>query len=526
MTMSMALPPTSLVRLPMAQRGIFNVDIGFAHQAQLVMSGLSRSPHCACCGPVPPPALQYGQQGGEGCNVLRLRGDPASILAAGHGNLGSALLEVFGEEGLWAIFGRADAVGAQLLHCGGMNHVFMVAHAGRLAKCVRPALLAASEVGAASRLLRSSPGIAWDAHAVFPLAAFVCGLSEGSGPGPPYEVLVFEHLDGCSSVKELIRMFERTHQFGPLQRSSVCAAYRDSGTCDHLQQLESLLARQVPLLNRRFQRAHQRRHGDYKADNLLVGRGGVLRLVDFLCPFCTSCDLEEFLSSTNSMHTGVQQLRAAAIRAWQVPWTGSLSLECALTPEDVAGNGSLVASLRRLVEAQQEQPLFGPMPSLLNQIQWPSISLAFAGQLPSPVQSRQSAPLSPTARHLGHCGSFQVGLPSVAAPTYNSFLHFEEEYVYESGDPWAPTPIKIPAVSGNMTPPTCGACNLWAPAPLRSQARRVGAGATPQHLPTACSFSPSGMGAVGQQSWFGGSPGGVQTGPLRPGSLVAPLFFG
>merc|ERR1711879_905758 len=103
-------------------------------------------------------------------------------------------------------------------------------------------------------------------------------------------------------------MYERTHAVGMLQNSSPCVAHRELGVCEHVHWLSSLLVQQVPLLNRRFQAMHGRRHGDFKANNVLVERGGTPRLADFLSAFCRSCDRNEFLGSIPSMHPAVRDM--------------------------------------------------------------------------------------------------------------------------------------------------------------------------------------------------------------------------
>lgn len=321
-----------------------------------------------------------------------MHGDPGEVGCVSDSELASALQRVFGAEGLRALFGRADAEGARRLNSGGLNHVFMVALAGRLAKCTRPRSMHLSEAREAERLLREAPGLASDVHTVFPLAAFLCRERMPVASGPqPCEVVVFEHLEGCRSLGDLLRMYERTHPVGALRGVAPCPQHRHSGACEHIAQLRSLVAQQAARLNWRFQAMHGRRHGDFKADNVLLDRRGVLRLADFLSPFCTSCDKDEFLGSTDSVHPAINEMRGAFDCAWQAEAQRAEVLArvpgCLIAPEEAFHNVQLLEALERLTAARQSQSLFGPVPSLLS-----NIGMIGPGMAMMPVFSTQKPP--------------------------------------------------------------------------------------------------------------------------------------
>ncbi|CAK0877255.1 unnamed protein product [Prorocentrum cordatum] len=176
-----------------------------------------------------------------------------------------------------------------------------------------------------------------------------------------------------------------------LRSGAACSAHRGGGACEHAQLLRSLLVHQVPRLNRRFQSRHGRRHGDFKADNVLIDRSGIPRLADFLSPFCQSCDREELLCSICSSHPAVQEMKSAVGGAWSgrsaadEAWLGRPG--AALEPGEACGNARLLADLERLVAAGQSQSIFGPMPSLLStvvgrQVPWESAALGSASPTP------------------------------------------------------------------------------------------------------------------------------------------------
>mmetsp|Transcript_88864 Transcript_88864/g.276060 ORF Transcript_88864/g.276060 Transcript_88864/m.276060 type:complete len:474 (+) Transcript_88864:1-1422(+) len=360
-------------------------------RASLQLQAMPRVPGCSCCRP--PVPLWLGAP--WACPELRVRGDPGEVGRVGEGDIAPALLGVFGTSGLQALFGRPDATGARRLRCGGLNHVFMVAHAGRLAKCTRPRDEHFSEAREAERLRRDAPLLAGDVHAVAPIAAFVCRESTPAlGSRTPCEVVVFEHLEGCRSLGELLRMFERTHPTGPLQSTAACAAHQKCGACGHVGPLRSLLAHQSARLSRRFQAMHGRRHGDLKADNVLLDRRGVPKLVDFLSPFCQSCDREEFLGSTDSLHPVVNEMRGAFDHLWHVEARHAEVLAqtpgCMLSPGEAFCNQQLMEALEQLSVLRQSQPLFGPVPSLLRNVglaPWPAAAAA-----PSAAVALERAP--------------------------------------------------------------------------------------------------------------------------------------
>lgn len=347
-----------------AAQGVFCVNLEFSHVT------LDTLP-CSCCQPAGPLA-----QPRQSCPVIPVHANLAELGNAKPQMVGPLLQRLFGVEGLLALFGRADVNGAKLVHGGGMNHVFMVAHAGRLVKCIRPQAEHFSEAQEAARLRCASPGLIADVHAVFPLASFVCQPIAPLWNQLPHEVVVFEYLDKCRSLRDVVRMFERTHPVGVLQSTAACTAHRSSGTCEHVLPLRSLVVQQVARIGRRFQFLYGRRHGDLKADNVLLDRRGVPRLADFLSPFCKTCDREEFTNSISSANPAVQTMRSAFDAAWhcELQRAGELvayrcSSDCVTDAVDVGRNLHLLEALEQLMAQSKSNSLFGPLPSLLSGLQ-------------------------------------------------------------------------------------------------------------------------------------------------------------
>lgn len=344
---------------------------------------------CTCCKPV--------QDSREVCHglaaprILKLAGNPEQVVHAEDKDLAFALQDVFGREGIQAIFGCASTQCAKRLKCVGFNHDFMVELGGKLAKCIRPHAGAGgrfSEVMEAERLCRSAPSLQNDRHAVFPTSAFLC-QAPCAGQGEfCCEILVFPFLEGCQPLGDMIRSFERSHPCGVLRRGAACKEHLsdESGQkrCSHAQALHDLV-RQAARLGRRFQAVHGRRHGDFKADNLLLDRAGNLRLADFLSPFCTTCDADEFLKSLQSRHPTTQELQ----ETFRAEWSQQASVAVP-SANEICRNSWLQEDLRQLLAASQQQSLFGPMPDLLQGLS----PLAPGG---SPTGTAAGAGLSPLA---------------------------------------------------------------------------------------------------------------------------------
>ncbi|CAE7209718.1 unnamed protein product, partial [Symbiodinium natans] len=236
--------------------------------------------------------------------VLQLVGDLEEVVDAAEHDLPAAVTRTFGSDGIKTLFGRSSAEGIRRLRCSGFNHVFMLELGGKLMKCIRPHGGAGgqfSEALEAERLRRSSPSLCKDPQVIFPEAFFIC--QDHASSAFICEVLVFEYLPTCQSVADVWKSYERTHPCGVRQQASACSAHRADAEvrCEHTKALRSLV-RQVALLGRHFQAIHGRRHGDFKADNVLIDRHGRLHLADFLSPFCVSCDREEFCNSLQSQH--------------------------------------------------------------------------------------------------------------------------------------------------------------------------------------------------------------------------------
>jgi len=168
---------------------------------------------------------------------------------------------------------------------------------------------------------------------------------------------------------------------GVLQHTATCAEYRACGTCQHVPLLQSLVVQQSARLSARFQALHGRRHGDFKTDNILLDRGGVPKLADFLTPFCRSCDRREFVTSASANHHVVQEMQVAFERAWSEETVRSSTFVfpgvSALEPGEREGNARLMEALEQLVSASQansvfsassQGSLFGPVPDLLGSL--------------------------------------------------------------------------------------------------------------------------------------------------------------
>eukprot|EP00931_Biecheleriopsis_adriatica_P054853 TRINITY_DN32320_c0_g1_i1.p1 TRINITY_DN32320_c0_g1~~TRINITY_DN32320_c0_g1_i1.p1 ORF type:complete len:726 (+),score=143.98 TRINITY_DN32320_c0_g1_i1:319-2178(+) len=389
---------------------------------QLLPRTGSGSYECRCCKPIE----NIGDKVNTATSpVLRLAAEPEEVLRADEEDVAAALQSIFGPEGLQALFGRCTAQGAKRLHCGGYNHVFMVELGGRLAKCIRPHGGAGgrfSEAGEAERLRRQAPGLPQDTHAVFPTAAYLCRRAEEDFC---CEVLVFEYIKSCQSIGDLFRSFERTHPHGILRQGSSCKEHRadeaGEAKCSHARALLQLV-RQAARLGRRFQSLHGRRHGDFKADNVLVDLDGRLRLSDFLSPFCTACDVEEFQTSLKSAQPLAKELQSAFESEWlQATFEGRrVSAE---VPSDLRSNKWLAEELTQLVEATKTQPLFGPVPDLLGSLTaWqPGTQLTSPNLSPGASQPLESIKTSPNLLTFGSSSSSTCPSPlnRAASPLQN-----------------------------------------------------------------------------------------------------------
>lgn len=361
----------------------------------------------------------------DAVSTLSLKGHLQEVLEANEQNLPTALSNVFGEDGLSAIFGRSSADGAKRLRCGGFNHVFMIELGGKLAKCIRPHGGAGgdcSEVVESERLRHHFPSLCQDQQVLFPQAAFLCkGMASTR-----YicEVMVFDFLPGCQSVADLCRDFERTHPCGVRRQAASCAEHRaleeDKVNCEHFRALQALV-RRAASLGRHFQQVHGRRHGDFKADNILVDQHGNLLLSDFLSPFCAACDRNEFQTSIQSGHPICQDLQQVFEEEWQAP-ACQLSNEAAQRRQ-VAW---LAGEMRKLSEVSSQQSIFGPLPDLLQSISaWssppkmsaPQGALGLAEKLPANESPSFSTALaSPIATS---------PITTISSPSGPSFSWFE-----------------------------------------------------------------------------------------------------
>lgn len=208
---------------------------------------------------------------------------------------------------------------------------------------------------------------------MFPLASFVCqpALEElhADLTSQPFEIMVFDYLEGCQNLGELIRVFEKTHPNGTLRCSAACPEHRSGQPCRHAQQMRSLMSQQVPFLNKRFQALFNRRHGDLKADNVMIERNGNVRLGDFLNPFCTSCDLDEFMRSTVSTNPLMAEIREGFAQTWQAmsPNVPAQANRPALGPNETSQNVDLMHALAAMsTSGPASYPMFNnPSTSVL-----------------------------------------------------------------------------------------------------------------------------------------------------------------
>lgn len=524
----------------------------FMRQAVVDAGGcLCLEPSCSCCRPVPPPMQR------KGCKSILLHADPKMLAAADDEHVPAVLQRLLGGEGLLKVFGRPDAHGARRIRCRGMNHVFMVAHAGLLAKCISPKAEHHSEAQEAERLRQEVPSLTVDEHALFPVAVFAC---QAASPffqlSAAYEITVFLFLDGCHSVGDLVRMFERSHPSGCLQSTAACQSFRGTGHCEHLAHLRSLFVQQVPRLSARFQKMHNRRHGDFKADNVLIDRRGIPRLADFLSPFCTSCDRGEFVTSVTSISPIIVALQGEFERAWQ----GEMQREGqvhVLEAGDAARNVVLMDGLERLAASCTGVPMLGPMPSLLSGLglsPLPARPLSVAHsfnvapspppQEGAPAVAMGSMPLASPSRRAsvvgGRAGSLLVS--AHASPLRGScdgmacFIGFQQQALVMPQFPFTgqPSPhrgLRNPATPA-LSPSAPAACSL-APRPDQGfgasllancggmplpQPKLAPQFETPQRLPPTASAHAAAGGHPGWSSLPPGAFGAAGQSPLGGGS--------
>lgn len=291
------------------------IDLSFA-------SGILSQPICMCCGPS---GIRQGRPLGEAEYLPEIVVNKNPIDSR-EDSLDADLLAAFGAEGLQILFERSDAHGIERVGEGGLNHALMVALGNRLIKFthVTPGR---SEACEAQRLLREIPEMASDPHIACPLGAYRCRMN---GASFPCELTMYPFHAATKTVTDIILLFECTHPPEPMRRSSPCLEYRQGTSCKHMQQICSLV-KQVAGINRLFQKRYGRRHGDFKANNVLVDSQGRLVLVDLLNDSLVTCDREEFTRSLGKAHPFVSELQQyfqQACEWWSSQPEPSFSSEC------------------------------------------------------------------------------------------------------------------------------------------------------------------------------------------------------
>lgn len=329
---------------------------------------------CKCCFPAPLTTCVSPHNGiSAPLETLSVSADPSEIAHVA-GDIAPALLRVFRPNGLLKLFGTEDPTGARRIERGGTNRVFMVEHNGRLARCTRQQQYR-TETSEAERLIKSKPGMLDDIHVSFPMAAFVC-LPVASGAWAhkePCEVTVFKYFHGCRPLCDILRMFEHTHHCGPAHRRSPCIDYRENGICEHIKPLQRLIGQQLPKLIMRFQALYHRRHGNLKADNVLVERNGNIRLVDFLNTTLSQCDRNEFMCSTLTRNGHVQDARLAFDLSWRDCMKYRVSSAkpkvggCGISLFEMDCNIDLLKALESLSQSSTE-------PCTVTPTSWPPVS--------------------------------------------------------------------------------------------------------------------------------------------------------
>jgi len=145
-----------------------------------------------------------------------------------------------------------------------------------------------------------------------------------------------------------------------------------------------LAVNQAVRVNTRFHAKYGRRHGDFKADNILLDREGVPKLVDFFSPFCRSCDRDQFRESTFSAHPVVQDIRGALAASWHDEARRASALaaaELVIDADEASCNMWLLQELKLLVAGLAGEEV--PSPVTLATVSPPGPLLSVrGGELP------------------------------------------------------------------------------------------------------------------------------------------------
>eukprot|EP00397_Hematodinium_sp_SG-2012_P006909 GEMP01006946.1.p1 GENE.GEMP01006946.1~~GEMP01006946.1.p1 ORF type:complete len:701 (+),score=136.13 GEMP01006946.1:257-2359(+) len=260
-----------------------------------------------------------------------------------HANFAQELWDAFGEDVVEKIFDEEGILPAQVkcLANAGLNHEFIAISTKHLVKLIVPS--GPSQAGEAHEmefLRKYHPAIAEDPSVCFPKKCF--RLLTGGNPAV-YDVVALEYHEGAMSVREITQIFERA------PKDDKNRLFVD---------MYNLVGEQVPRVLRRYQNRHLRKHGDGKADNILVTSKGRIVMCDMGSTFNDSlkpCDRDEYLRSIPTLDAQLAEMK----RRFDEVFRNTQEVPDVSPEEELPQqqrNAYVLQEIRKLLAAQKSGP--------------------------------------------------------------------------------------------------------------------------------------------------------------------------
>jgi len=284
--------PNRLSGCPLATSPTSNI---FAHLGKLDFSAALRGANatCACC------------RASNRMDIVDITSTKIPYITVlrpfnrYHANFSQELWESFGEDVVEKIFDE-EGIQPHEVKClanAGLNHEFIATSTKHLVKLIVPVggLQASGEAHEMEFIRKNYPLISEDPSVCFPKKCF--RLLTGGGHPPVYDAVALEYHAGAMSIREITQIFERA----PMEEKQNMHAA-----------MYSLVGEQVPRVLRNYQLRHLRKHGDGKADNILVTKSGSIVLCDIGSTFNDSlkpCDRDEYLRSLPTLDKQLTEMK-------------------------------------------------------------------------------------------------------------------------------------------------------------------------------------------------------------------------